>query len=79
MLLPKRLLDYASIQENIILFAYSNRIECWDKELYSNLLDDEPEDFAALAEEIMGDKQESLDDSLSNYRDPHPTFPPQRH
>jgi|APFre7841882590_1041340.scaffolds.fasta_scaffold73575_1 MraZ protein len=79
LLLPKRLLDYASIQENIILFAYSNRIECWDKELYSNLLDDEPEDFAALAEEIMGDKQESLDDSLSNYRDPHPTFPPQRH
>ncbi len=57
-LLPKRLLEYAAITGEITLFAYSNRIECWDTALYNNLLDDEPEDFADLAEEIMGSIEE---------------------
>jgi len=46
--------DYAGIKEDIILLAYSNRIECWDQALYDQLLAAEPEDFARLAEEIMG-------------------------
>lgn len=54
LLLPKRLLQYASITEEVILFAYANRIEVWAEELYNQLLGDEPRDFADLAEEIMG-------------------------
>ncbi|MDX1653705.1 MAG: division/cell wall cluster transcriptional repressor MraZ [Candidatus Competibacteraceae bacterium] len=54
LLLPKRLLDYATIQDEIVLFAYGNRIEVWARELYDHTLSDEPEDFAELAEEIMG-------------------------
>jgi MraZ protein len=61
LLLPKRLLDYADIQEKIVLFAYSNRIEVWAEELYNELIEDEPEDFAYLAEEIMGSPSADLD------------------
>ncbi|MCK5839303.1 MAG: hypothetical protein KAG99_05610, partial [Bacteroidales bacterium] len=54
LLLPKNLLGYADISKTIVLFAYSNRIEVWDKEIYINLLTDEPEDFSTLAEDVMG-------------------------
>ncbi len=54
LLLPKMLLDYASIDREIILFAYSDRIEVWDKKTYRELLSNEPADFAQLAEKVMG-------------------------
>lgn len=57
LLLPKSLLDYALIEKEIILFAYSDRIEIWNKDRYRELLSAEPDDFAQLAEEVMG-KQE---------------------
>ncbi|HNT79893.1 MAG TPA: division/cell wall cluster transcriptional repressor MraZ [Bacteroidia bacterium] len=54
LLLPKRLMEYAGIDKEIILSAYSNIIEVWDKSKFDNLLTKEPEDFANLAEEVMG-------------------------
>lgn len=53
-LFPKRLLTYAKISKEAVLFAYFDRIEVWDKATYDNLLTDEPEDFSNLAEEVMG-------------------------
>lgn len=53
-LFPKRLLTYAKITKEAVLFAYFDRIEVWDKATYENLLTDEPEDFSNLAEEVMG-------------------------
>jgi MraZ protein len=53
-LLPKTLLDYADVTNELVLFAYSNRIEVWSKKNYDNLMTDEPEDFSSLAEEVMG-------------------------
>ncbi|AFD07778.1 division/cell wall cluster transcriptional repressor MraZ [Solitalea canadensis] len=53
-LLPKSLLEYAGITNDLVLFPYSNRIEVWSKDAYDNLLNEEPEDFAMLAEEVMG-------------------------
>ena len=54
MLLPKRLLEYAGIKNECVLFAYSNRIEVWDRKQYDRLLTKEPKDFSSLAEEVMG-------------------------
>ena len=54
LLFPKQLLEYADIDKDVVLFAYSNRIEIWAKALYDNLLTDEPEDFSQLAEDVMG-------------------------
>ena len=54
LLLPKPLLDFAAIDKDIILFAYSDRIEVWNKKTYLALVSNEPEDFAQLAEKVMG-------------------------
>lgn len=65
LLLPKRLLDYAGAEKDVVLFAYSNRIEVWDKKTYEGLLTDEPDDFADLAEEVMGKTQNNIGNELS--------------
>jgi MraZ protein len=59
LLLPKSLVVYAGIEKETILFAYSDRIEIWNKEKYRKLLSDEPGDFAQLAEEVMGKQERS--------------------
>lgn len=64
-LFPKRMLDYAAVEKEVVLFAYSNRIEVWDKATYDGLLTDEPDDFAALAEEVMGNAGNKGEDELS--------------
>jgi MraZ protein len=63
LLLPKPLLEYASISKEIVLCAYSRWIEIWDKQKYYGLLKDEPEDFAARAEDVMS-KKEARGDGL---------------
>ena len=60
-LFPKRLLDYAAIQKDVVLFGYFDRIEVWDKSTYDNLLTDEPEDFSKLAEDVMGNQNQDDD------------------
>jgi len=37
------------------LFAHSDRVEIWAKENYHGFLDEEPENYADIAEEVMGD------------------------
>lgn len=61
LLFPKKLLEYAAIEKELVLFAFSNRVEVWDKATYENMMTDEPEDFADLAEEVMGKNPESHD------------------
>ena len=53
-LLPKSLTEYAAVEKEIVLFAYSNRIEVWSKKLYNAQMDEEPRDFVKLAEQVMG-------------------------
>jgi MraZ protein len=64
-LLPKRLLGYAGVEKSVVLFAYSNRIEVWDADTYNNLLTDEPDEFADLAEEVMGGNKNEGADGVS--------------
>jgi MraZ protein len=53
-LIPKTLLDYARIQKDLILSAYSNRIEVWAKEEYEEHLKMSDEEYSNLAEKVMG-------------------------
>ncbi len=53
-LLPKRLLEYAGIDKDIILSAYNGRIEIWSQEEYDRMLEEEPGDFSDLAEDVLG-------------------------
>ncbi len=59
--LPKSLLEFAGIEGEVILSCQFDKIELWSKTAYDNLLDSEPEDFANLAEEVMGNKNRGED------------------
>lgn len=61
LLFPKKLLEYAGIEKELVLFAFSNRVEVWAKDTYEGMMTDEPEDFADLAEEVMGKNTDSND------------------
>ncbi|HNW88316.1 MAG TPA: division/cell wall cluster transcriptional repressor MraZ [Bacteroidales bacterium] len=54
LLIPKRLLKYAEIEKDVMVFAFVDRIEVWNREKYESLLTDEPADYAELAELTMG-------------------------
>jgi len=56
-LLPKSLLEYAGINLELVLLAYGNKIEIWSKAGYEKMLSEEPEDFSALAEEVMSKRR----------------------
>lgn len=53
-LLPKSLLEYAAIESEVVLACQFDKIEVWAKDSYEAQLDNEPENFANLAEEVMG-------------------------
>jgi MraZ protein len=57
-LFPKRLIAYAGLEKEVVLFAYNDRIEVWDAIAYDEMLDQEPTDFSALAQEVMVKKEE---------------------
>lgn len=53
-LISKKLLEYASIKNDVVLSAHMDKIEIWSKSLYEKVLDIKPEEFAALAETVVG-------------------------
>jgi MraZ protein len=56
LLFPKRLLEYAEIDKRCVLFAYGDKIEIWSYEKYQAMMtEDDGDDYADLAEEVMGD------------------------
>jgi MraZ protein len=54
-LLPKDLQEFAGISKEVVLFAYADRIEIWDKAKYDEVMNEEMGGFATLAEEVMSD------------------------
>src|SRR5690606_34421229 len=52
-LIPKALSAYAGLQSEIVLACQFNKIEVWDKVAYDAQWQDEGDDFASLAEEVM--------------------------
>ncbi|KQC02405.1 division/cell wall cluster transcriptional repressor MraZ [Pedobacter sp. Hv1] len=61
-LLPKSLLEFAGISGDVVLACQFDKIELWAKDAYDSLLDNEPENFANLAEEVMGGKDRRDED-----------------
>jgi MraZ protein len=56
-LIPKSLSAYAGISAELVLSCQINKIEVWDKVAYEAQWEDDGQDFAALAEEVMGDSK----------------------
>lgn len=55
--LPAALLAYAGITRAVKVLGNNDRIEIWDRERYDKMLKEDL-DFAALAEEVMGNKED---------------------
>jgi len=61
-LIPKDLVLHSKILKDVVVSSTVNILEIWDKLLYEKAIDEAALDFGALAEEVMGDKD---DDSIS--------------
>ncbi len=57
-LIPKDLKVFAGIEKDLVLTAAVNIIEIWDKTRYEEAVREAVDDFAALAEEVMGGEQD---------------------
>lgn len=54
LLIPKDLVGFAEISKEIVVTSAVNIIEIWDKNKYEKAIDDAANDFADLAEDVMG-------------------------
>ena len=59
LLIPKDLLSFAGITKEIVISSAINIVEIWDKNKYEQAIDDAANDFADLAEEVMGDASDA--------------------
>jgi MraZ protein len=61
LLIPKDLIVFGQIEKDLVLSSAVNIIEIWDKTLYDNAIENATDDFADLAEEVMGSQNENED------------------
>ena len=54
-LIPTALMERVGLLQEVMLIAYNDRIEIWDKSKYFNLIEGNMADFAELADDVMGD------------------------
>ncbi|MDP5043753.1 MAG: division/cell wall cluster transcriptional repressor MraZ [Leeuwenhoekiella sp.] len=62
LLIPKDLISFASISKDIVLTSGGNIIEIWDLVAYEVAVSDNDGDFAMLAEQVMGDQNDIVDE-----------------
>ena len=53
-LIPKILIEYAGLKADVVFSAFGNKIEIWDKDKYKDAINLDSNDFADLAEDVMG-------------------------
>ena len=54
-LIPSTHMERVGLKKDIMLIAYNDRIEIWDKSRYFEMIEGNMADFADLADEVMGD------------------------
>lgn len=60
LLIPKNLVEIANITKEVVLSSAINIIEIWDKDSYEKVIEEDAENFADLAEEVMGGEEDEL-------------------
>lgn len=60
LLIPKNLVAIANISKEVVLSSAINIIEIWDKDSYEKVIEEDAENFADLAEEVMGGDEDEL-------------------
>ena len=65
LLIPKDLIGFADIAKEVVLSSSVTIIEIWDKTKYEESINETATDFADLAEEVMGNFNEDIEDGIS--------------
>jgi len=60
LLVAKDLIGYSGLEKEIVISSAGNILEIWDKDKYELAINDATVDFADLAEEVMGDKNDDF-------------------
>ena len=60
LLIPKNLVSIAGISKEVVLSSAIDRIEIWNKDGYEKVIEEMTENFADLAEEVMGEDGDEL-------------------
>lgn len=55
LLIPTALMERVGLDKDVMLTAYNDRIEIWDKSKYFEVIEGNMADFASLANDVMGD------------------------
>jgi MraZ protein len=58
--LPQFLLDHADIKSDVVITCLLNRIELWDKDKHVGEMNNEPKDFAKLAQKMNKGKEGAI-------------------
>lgn len=53
-LIPSSLTSYADLKKDVVLFAYHEQVEVWDKAAYDEMLAMEPGSFSQVANKVFG-------------------------
>jgi MraZ protein len=56
-LIPRDLIKFGGISRELVLASVVNRVEIWDKEAYEKVVSYDPDEFADLAETVMGEPE----------------------
>ena len=59
LLIPKDLIKYGDIKKEVVISSAVTILEIWNKDNYEKAIDAATLDFGELAEEVMGDKNDS--------------------
>ncbi|SFT68034.1 MraZ protein [Lishizhenia tianjinensis] len=54
-LIPVAQMEKVGLKKELVLIAYNDRVEIWDKAKYFSMIEDNMADFADLANEVMGE------------------------
>ena len=61
LLIPKDLVGFSKISKDIVLSSAVNIVEIWDKDLYEKAIAGDDDEFANLAEDVMGNSNDDND------------------
>jgi MraZ protein len=60
LLIPKRLIDMAGITDEVVIAAFGQTIEIRPKHVHDKMVSTMPDDFSAMADEVMGAVEERM-------------------
>ncbi|UPT68588.1 MAG: hypothetical protein M0D57_08190 [Sphingobacteriales bacterium JAD_PAG50586_3] len=65
LLVPKKLLEYAKVEKDVVVLASFNRIEIWAKEQFDKAANYDMKVMSASAEQVLGNGNEGSIETLS--------------